>query len=146
MSTAYLRNAFPAPKERPDGVDKGYWDAAREHRLVIQRCLECGHAQFPPEVICQRCQTRNVTWEDIPPSGTIYSFVRVWHPTNLVVSERVPYLAGVIDVGIPGVRFVGNILGDPNQDLQIGGRVAPVFEHDEERDVTLIQWEIVSDA
>ncbi len=146
MTTPYLLNAFPAPRERPDGVDKEYWEAARQNRLVIQRCVECGHAQFPPEIICQRCQKRNLTWEDVPPSGNIYSFVRVWHPTNPVVAERVPYVAGVIDVGIPGVRFVGNILGDPHQPLQIGDRVTPVFEHDQERDVTLIQWEAAADA
>jgi uncharacterized protein len=139
----YLRNAFPAPQRRPDGFDEGFWEAARQHRLAVQRCLECGHSQFPPEAICKRCQAKNLRWEDISPSGSIYSFVRVWHPTNPVVAECVPYLAGVIDVGLPGVRFVGNILGDPNQNLHIGARVETAFEDDTERRVTLIHWKVV---
>jgi hypothetical protein len=41
-----------------------------------------------------------------------------------------------------GVRIVGNLLGDPRQELTIGMPVVGVFEHHADADVphTLLQW------
>jgi len=40
------------------------------------------------------------------------------------------------------VRLVGNLLGDPTQDVVIGSEVSAVFEHhvDAEPAFTLLQW------
>jgi hypothetical protein len=53
----------------------------------------------------------------------------------------------VVLVEIPeadGIRVVGNLLGDPLQDLTIGSEVAGVFEHhpDETPSFTLLQWQL----
>ena len=53
----------------------------------------------------------------------------------------------VILVEIPeadGIRIVGNLLGDPLQELIIGSEVTGVFEHhlDETPPFTLLQWQL----
>jgi uncharacterized OB-fold protein len=53
----------------------------------------------------------------------------------------VPYLVAVIDVGRPGARFVGNILGDPLREVVIGSSVVAEFE-DCSDDASLVQWRI----
>ena len=41
-----------------------------------------------------------------------------------------------------GIRMVGNLLGDPEQEVSIGAEVAPVYEHHSDADppFTLLQW------
>ena len=47
--THYLPAGLPAPA--PNGVDDGFWEAARRHEIAVQRFDSCGHMQFPPEEI-----------------------------------------------------------------------------------------------
>ena len=54
-----------------------------------------------------------------------------------------PYI--VVLVELPeagGVRMVGNLLGDPMQEVRIGAEVEAAFEHHDEADppYTLVQW------
>ena len=136
----YLSGALSLPQARPDGVDQPFWDAAREHRLVVQRCDACGNTQFPPEVVCTACQSRDLSWEELAPTGTLTSFTRVWHPVVPALADQIPYLVGVVEVA-PGARMIGNILGDPHRtDLAFDMRMEAVFEDHGEAEVTLIQW------
>jgi uncharacterized OB-fold protein len=44
------------PFEPPaDAVTAPWWDATREHRLLVQRCERCGAAQLPPGTVCRGC-------------------------------------------------------------------------------------------
>jgi uncharacterized OB-fold protein len=50
-----------------------------------------------------------------------------------------PYLVVVVEIAdAEGLRLLGNLLGDPLQDVRIGGPVEAVFEHHDE--YTLVQW------
>ena len=37
-----LRRRGIRPLPAPDELTRPYWEAAREHRLVVQRCAGCG--------------------------------------------------------------------------------------------------------
>ena len=42
------------------------------------------------------------------------------------------------------IRMVGNLLGDPLQEVEIGAPVSVVFEDREgDPDFTLVQWEVI---
>jgi uncharacterized OB-fold protein len=139
-SSPYLSGVLSLPQARPDGLDRPFFDAAREHRLVVQRCNACGSTQFPPEVVCTACQSHDVGWHEVAPVGTLTSFARVWHPVVPALIDNVPYLVGVVEVA-PGARLVGNIVGDPRRDdLVYDMRVDAVFEDHDDAGVTLIQW------
>jgi uncharacterized OB-fold protein len=140
MQQSYLDGAFPMPSAEEGTVDADFLSLTREHRLVIQQCQDCGRGQFPPELICRRCQSTRVKWTDIEPRGVVFSWTRVWHPASPGARDKVPYLVAVVDVGRPGVRFVGNILGDPLQEVTIGDPVTAVFEDHPEDNIALIQW------
>ncbi|MFN8027453.1 MAG: OB-fold domain-containing protein [Acidimicrobiia bacterium] len=136
---SYFPEGMPLPEARADGLDRPFYDAAREHRLVVQRCAACGNAQFPPEVVCIACRSHDLAWEEVPSTGTLTSFARVWHPVHPALADRCPYLIAVVEL-VPGVRLVGNIVGDATRtDLTLDMPMRAVFEdHD---DVTLIQWD-----
>jgi hypothetical protein len=57
-----------------------------------------------------------------------------------------PYLAVLVELAqAGGVRMVGNLLGDPMQDVVIGSEVEGVFEHHAEAQpaYSLLHWRIV---
>ncbi len=142
-STSYLPEGMPLPEPQPDGLDKAFWDGTREHRLLVQRCTACAGFQFGPEWICHHCRSEDVDWFECSGEGKVYAFERVWHPVHPALKDHGPYLVVLVELPDAGnVRLVGNLLGDPMQDVQIGDDVEVVWEiHDT---VTLPQWQVVS--
>jgi uncharacterized OB-fold protein len=145
MSESYLHPGLPKPVPAPDGLDAAYWQGLQENRLMIQRCSSCHKWQWGPEWVCFRCHGFDLGFEEVQPRGFIYSHERVWHPVHPALKEQGPYV--VILVEIPeadGIRVVGNLLGDPQQELIIGSEVTGVFEHhgDETPSFTLLQWQL----
>ncbi len=62
------------------------------------------------------------------------------HPA---LKDAGPYV--VVLVELPhagGVRMIGNLVGDPHQDVRIGAPVEAVFEHHEDgpSPYTLVHW------
>ena len=141
----FLDGLLPAPDPEPGTPHREFLEAARERRLVVQRCGSCASHQYPGEVLCKRCQSTDVRWIVIPQRGVVYSWVRVWHSGRPEVKARTPYLGVVVDVGLRGVRFVGNLLCDPDTEVEIGAPVVAVFE-DLDDEIALVQWEFANDA
>jgi uncharacterized protein len=57
-----------------------------------------------------------------------------------------PYLAVLVELPhAGGVRMVGNLLGDPMQEVAIGADVEGVFEYHRNSDppYTLLQWRVL---
>lgn len=142
---SYLNPGLPVPVPSPDGLDAPFWEAAACDVLMLQRCKDCGGYQWGPEWVCHHCHSENVTFVEIPPRGKIYSYERVWHPVHPALNEQGPYL--IVLVEFPdhdNARMVGNLLGDPEQDVVIGADVEAVFEHHNDQDpsYTLVQWKV----
>lgn len=142
-TTYYLPSGLPTPVSEPDGLSEPYWAGLREGRLCVQRCAHCATWQFGPEWICHHCHTFDPAWQDVTPQGRIYSWERVWHPAHAALKGHGPYLAVLVELPQAGlVRMVGNLLGDPLQEVRIGAEVEGVFEHhtDHQPPYSLLQW------
>ena len=127
----------------PNALDRPYWEGLRKERLLVQRCRRCDRFQWGPEWVCHRCQCLDLKFDEVQASGEIYSFQRVWHPVHPALSEGVPYLIVLVELAhADRVRLVGNLLGDPHQEVRIGAHVEATFEHhnDVEHPFTLLQW------
>lgn len=146
MNTSYLPPGLPIPVAEADGLSAPFWAGLREGRLRVQRCAQCGTWQFAPEWICHRCHAFDLQWVEVAPEGRIYSWERVWHPVHPALKDRCPYIAVLVELPhAGGVRLVGNLLGDPLQDVRIGTEVRGVFEHhpDASPPFSLLQWQNV---
>ena len=142
-STPYLPGGLPIPVPEPDGVSAPYWDGLREGVVRVQRCAHCGTWQFGPEWICHGCLAFDPAWVEVEPAGLIYSWERIWHPAHPALRSHGPYLAVLVELPQAGrVRMVGNLLGDPMQEVRIGAEVQGVFEHhpDATPPYSLLQW------
>jgi len=143
MSNTYLPNGLPAPIITDPKLEKPYWEGTRQGKLIIRQCGACQTWQWGPEWICHKCHSQDMRWVEVAPEGRIYSWERPWHPVHPLLKGRTPYI--VVLVELPhagGVRMVGNLLGDPEQEVRIGAAVEAVFEpHDDANPpYTLVQW------
>lgn len=141
----YLPEGLPVPNTT-DSLMAPYWQATRQHALKIQSCAGCGAWQWGPEWICHRCHSFDLVWKEVAGEGRIYSYQRIWHPVHRALEGRGPYIAVLVELPhADNVRMIGNLLGDPRQDVRIGTSVRAVFEsHDEASPpFTLVHWRAV---
>jgi uncharacterized protein len=141
-----LPAGLPRPTAAADGLEAPFWEGTRSHELRIQRCQDCGRWQWGPEWLCHHCLSFAVGWEAIAPSGVLYGWERVWHPTHPALRDAVPYRVALVELPqAGGVRVIGTLLGDPGEEPAIGSAVEAVFEdHDDVDDpYTLVQWRTV---
>jgi uncharacterized OB-fold protein len=138
-----LPEGLPRPVPEPDGLSGPYWEGANRGELWIQRCRGCQAWQWGPEWICHACLSFDVGWERVEGRGRIYSWERVWHPVHPALKDAPPYVAVLVELSEAGnVRMIGNLLGDPRQEVRIGAHVEAVFEHHQDATppYTLVQW------
>lgn len=102
------RTTKPLPHPSPESAR--YWQAAREHRLEIQRCNACQRFWFPPSQSCPHCLAADFTWTRASGRGKVFSFVtfhRVYHPA---FAKDVPYVVALVELA-EGPRLLTNIVG-----------------------------------
>lgn len=141
MSAHYLQPGLPAPA--PTDLDRPFWDGLRQQRLLVQRCKRCARYQWGPEWICHRCLNVDLDFVEVETRGTLFSHQRVWHPVHPALRQQGPYVIALVELAhADNIRLVGNLLGDPLQELVIGAEVDGVFEHHGEADppYSLLQW------
>ena len=106
---------------------EAYWDAAKEGRLLVERCTACGAESFPPRGICRACRSRSVEPVEITDRGTVYSFTvnfQRWMP-----DLEVPFAIVLVEFpDHPGVRVAGRVRGCDPDDVSIGMAVGIGFE------------------
>jgi len=140
---AYLPAGLPEPAPSPDGLGAEFWEATRCHELVVQRCTSCHRWQWGPEFVCHSCHSFDLGYEPVSGRGVIYSWERPWYPVHPALQKAVPYVVVLVELPDAGnVRMVGNLLGDPQDEIVIGGEVEAVFEDHNDGDppYTLVQW------
>ncbi|GAA2849108.1 hypothetical protein GCM10010472_02590 [Pseudonocardia halophobica] len=136
----YLPPGLPRPVPHREGLDREFWEGTRRHELRVQHCADCRGWQFGPEWICHRCHSADLCWERVEPRGRVFSWERCWHPVHEALAGFGPYLVVLVELpAADGVRLVGNLLGDPLQEVVIGAEVEAVFE-DQPDGETLTQW------
>jgi uncharacterized protein len=139
--TYYLTDGLAIPDASTAGPGAPFWAALRRHELVVQRCVQCGKVQNPAEYLCHQCYSTELAWIDLPPAGQIFSWTRVWHPAHDLLTGRLPYLLVWVEIDLPDKpRFLGNLLGDPMQEVSIGAAVEGEFE--DHPAGTLLHWAI----
>jgi hypothetical protein len=93
----------------PDFESQPFWDGAREQKLLIKRCLECGATHFYPRPFCPKCWSDRVEWLEASGRATLYTWSVVYQNDLPPFNERVPYVAAVVDLA-EGPRMMTNVV------------------------------------
>jgi uncharacterized protein len=116
---------FDLPVIEPES--QPFWDAAKEGRLLIQRCEACGTAQHYPRPFCASCWSDRVRWEEASGRGRIYTYSVVYMNDLPPFADRLPYVAAAVDLD-EGPRIMTNIVGADPAELAVGAPVVVDFE------------------
>ena len=128
------------PLPQPTELTQGFWDAARRHELVVQRCGDCGTYRHYPQVRCPECLSSSWDWAPLSGRGTIYSFTVTHQAFHPAWADRVPYAVVTVELA-EGVRMVSDLPDDDVANVRIGAPVE-VFFDDVTHDVTLPRFRI----
>ena len=110
--------AEPADPGLGDPTTTAFWAAARQHRLVIQRCRSCAKHQFYPRPVCLACESLDLEWVEAGGLATVYSMTTIRVPVMPDLAP--PYVLALVDLD-EGPRLLTNLVGG---DFKIGDRVA----------------------
>ena len=71
--------------------EKPFWDSLQNDRvLMVQKCEDCGHIQFPPSPVCTQCLSEAVSWVPCSGRARLWSKV-VFHKQYLEPYPDTPY-------------------------------------------------------
>lgn len=135
-TSAPLPYTKPLPQITPEA--KPFWDAAREHRLLIQRSVRKGKYVFYPRAISPYGPNDELTWVEASGKGTIYSYTVARRPTAPQWAGEPPLIIAIVQLA-EGVRMTTNIVGYAPEDIRIGMAVHVVFD-DVTPEVTLVKF------
>ncbi|MCS6924895.1 MAG: OB-fold domain-containing protein [Candidatus Binatia bacterium] len=136
-----------APPTRPlpvaDDLSRPFWEAARQHRLVVQRCQACGYFNHPPRSACDACLSPQLCFEPVSGRGTIYSFTVMHQPAVAGFAEQLPYLNILVELDEQPLLFmVSDLPIGEREKVRIGARVEVCFE-EIDATLTLPQFRVV---
>ncbi len=124
----------PLPDSSP--WSKPFWEAARNNKLVVQKCEDCSALHMYPKRLCPACLSENLGWVESAGTGELYTYtVQVAGPPS-GFEDMVPYVIAVIRLD-EGVQMMSNIVGPSADAAQCGDRVTVGFQTLEGTDTVL---------
>jgi hypothetical protein len=130
---AYTR---PLPEENP--VTAPFWQAAREHRLLLQRSKKTGRYVFYPRAVSPFGANDELEWVEASGRGAVYTFTIARRPTAPQWAAEVPYVIAIVELE-EGVHMTANIVECDPETVRIGLPVEACFV-DVTPTVTLVQF------
>jgi uncharacterized OB-fold protein len=121
---SYLPEGLPLPPV--NATNAGFWKAAAEGRLDVQRCDTCGAHRHPPTEGCYRCGSLEWSWDTLAGTGTVFTYTWIAQPIHPAMEQVVPYNVSVVEVdgaSDEAVRLVTNVVDATPETLHVGARV-----------------------
>jgi hypothetical protein len=119
--------AYMKPTPAYDNVNRKYWESAKEHKFVIQKCQDCGTMMFPPAGVCRNCLSENLAWVESNGRGKVWSF-NVFHQLYWAAfKEEVPYNVVWVELE-EGLMIISKMVGIKNEDIRVDMPVKVDFE------------------
>lgn len=111
-------------------LTRPFWTAAKNGKLVLQKCQRCETFNFHPKPWCIECGSRDLVWTDAKPMGTIYSFTisRIVAMNFQGWEKDLPVLLCLIDLD-DGARMYAQVTDCSPEEIRIGMRVKVHFEN-----------------
>jgi uncharacterized OB-fold protein len=135
-----VTTAHRKPIPTPDVDSRPFWEAARRHKLMLERCPNCGHFRFPPKPFCYHCHTAAGEWTELSGRGRLATWTVQHHLLVPAFADELPYVVVLVSVDEQAnVRLTGNLRGATADDLRIGLPMEAVFE-DVTDEIALIHW------
>jgi uncharacterized OB-fold protein len=87
---------FPAVER--DEASASFFDAARDGRLRVQRCLDCARVVNPESRLCPVCGSAQLEPHLATGRGHLVSWAVVHHAPVPALADAVPYVSGLVEL------------------------------------------------
>lgn len=118
--------SYDKPLPRIDTLNKPFWDAARDGKLVVQSCDACHDVRFPPSPVCPKCLNGAQSWKAVSGKGTLESWVDFHRAYWDGYKDALPYRVCLVRLA-EGPLLVSNLVGR-SDGAKLGAAVHVVFE------------------
>ena len=118
---------IPLLRPRVDLDNQGFWEAVRQHKLVFQKCKDCGLLVHRPRPMCPRCNSMEREWAPSTGKGVVYSWVNFVYANAAYPGIKVPYTVVVVEMA-EGVRIISNLYDVKPEEVYVGMPVEVVFD------------------
>ena len=131
------QQAIPLPLPKPTPITQPFWDAAKEHRLLLPKDSD-GNFFFYPRPIAPGSMDADLAWGEVEPRGTVYSFTVDRRGTAPAFVAQAPYVIAIVELEA-GPHLTTNIVDCDVDEVRVGMAVEAVFE-DVSDAITLIKF------
>ncbi len=132
---------YKKPLPRPTETDQAHWEGLKRHQVLVQRCDDCQTWLWYPRQMCSNCASFALSWTEVDPAGTIYSFTTQHHATGSKFDSELPYSVAVVELdAAPEVKLVGPVNNVTPDEIHIGQQVRGIFL-DATAEVTFLHFE-----
>ena len=118
---------IPLLRPRVDLDNQGFWEAVKQHKLVFQKCKDCGLLVHRPRPMCPRCNSMEREWAPSTGKGVVYSWVNFVYANAAYPGIKVPYTVVVVEMA-EGVRMISNLYDVKPEEVYVGMPVEVVFD------------------
>jgi uncharacterized OB-fold protein len=119
---------MPIAKPQPEvtNLNRPYWEAAAQHRLLIQRCTGCGRKTQVATALCPECGG-DLEWIEASGRGTLYTFTVFRQPYHPAFVDDVPYNVAIVELE-EGPLMLTSVEGCECDALAIGMPLTVTFD------------------
>lgn len=118
--------SYTKPLPRLDTVNGPFWAGAKQGKLMLQYCKDCGDTRFPPGPVCPKCLSSNQDWKEASGRGTVESWIDMHRAYWDGFKGELPYRVILVKLE-EGPILLSNIV-DKTENLRMGQPVKAVFE------------------
>ena len=138
MTESEQTAAYMKPLPEPSEVSQPFWDAAKQHRLVLQRSAKTGKYVYYPRSVSPFGADDVLSWTELSGRGTVYTYTIARRATAPQWAGEEPYVIAIVELD-EGPHLTTNIVGCPPEDVRVGMPVEVSFT-DVTPEVTLVHF------
>ena len=122
-----MPDPYAKPLPQPDEASQPFFDGARQGKLMIMRCKNCGAYRYPARDRCDVCWSTATAWVQASGRGTVYTFGIMHQLYAPGFKDDLPYNVAVVELE-EGPRLTTNLVGVANDDVRAGMPVTVTFD------------------
>lgn len=126
------------PMPLPTKWSRPFWDAARQHRLVLRKCSACGYIDHPPYLYCTNCHSDEHEWVEASGKATLAAYAINIFGVPFPFWVDLPYVVALVDLE-EGPRMISNVVDCEHDQLTNGMELEVVFD-DVTDEITMPKW------
>ena len=112
----------------PNSETKFFWQGCKEHRLLFQRCNDCGFVRWPPNIICPECLYNEYEIIESKGMGIIFTYAIYHYAYHEAFKDKISYNVAVVKLD-EGPMVLTNIVDCNNEELLCGVNVTVIYRN-----------------